>query len=48
MEVGGLQNPISVLSDTEPEVLAGPSTLVPIEYLVPVPVPALEDSRAIP
>ena len=46
MEVGGLQNPISVLSDTEPEVLAGLSTLIPVED--PVPVPAPEDSRGAP
>ena len=46
MGVGGSQNPISVLSDTEPKVPAGPSTLVPIED--PVPVPAPEDSQAAP
>ena len=46
MEVGGSQNPISVLSETEPEVPAGPSTLVLIDDLVLVPAP--EDSRAAP
>ena len=46
MEVSGSQNLISVLSETEPEVSAGPLTLVPIND--PVMVPAPEDSQVAP
>ena len=49
MEVSGSQNPISVLLDTKPEVPAGPSTLVLIDDLLPVPGPVVtEDSHGAP